>query len=143
MLKLQRKSLEAKCSRSNSSQAYPVRRDDSNPLEELLGCGIECASNSTNSDVEEADIHEALTPSIEIIKYLKSKTAHDADTLDWWCNNAEQLPLLKQMALKYLCIPATSAASVRSFSAVNLRSRLASGHLESLTVLHCNQLALQ
>lgn len=39
-----------------------------------------------------------------------------ADPLDWWQKQESNLPLLGKLALKYLCIPATSVASERVFS---------------------------
>jgi len=109
--------------------------------------GLRCWSNSTNSDVEKADIDEAVNPEIQITNYLKAKIPHDANTLGLWSHNAEQLPLLKQMALKYLCIPATSPFSERCFlsaglTATNLTSWLTGGHLKSLNVLHCIKLVV-
>ena len=42
-----------------------------------------------------------------------------AGHMKWWPTNS-QLPHLKQLALKYLCIPATSASSERYFSSAGL-----------------------
>ena len=58
-----------------------------------------------------------------------------------------QLPHLKQLASKYLCIPATSASSERCFSSVGLtvselRTQLSGEHLEALNVMHCNKVRL-
>ncbi|XP_076812082.1 uncharacterized protein LOC143459020 [Clavelina lepadiformis] len=64
-----------------------------NDLVDLLGCGVDCASNS--SDVEE-DLVGALHPSAEITSFLKFQP-NTTNTLDRWCNNAKRLLLLKKL----------------------------------------------
>ncbi len=61
--------------------------------------------------------------------------------LDWWCLKAQQFPLLSKLAIRYLCIPATSAPSERVFSTAGLtiakeRSRLDSATANELVFLH-------
>ena len=51
---------------------------------------------------------------------------------------------LKQLASKYVCIPATSASSERCFSSAGftvreLRTQLNGEHLEAFNVMHCNK----
>jgi len=61
--------------------------------------------------------------------------------LDWWCLKAQQFPLLSKLAIRYLCIPATSAPSERVFSTAGLtiakeRSRLDPATANELVFLH-------
>lgn len=71
----------------------------------------------------------------------------NADTLGLWRNNAALSHLLQRLALKYLCILATSASSQIFFSArwgavKLLRSRLANGYLGNLNMLNSKKLVL-
>jgi hypothetical protein len=61
--------------------------------------------------------------------------------LEWWRVKAQQFPLLSELAIKYLCIPATSAPSERVFSSAGLtiskeRSRLDPSTANELVFLH-------
>jgi hypothetical protein len=40
--------------------------------------------------------------------------------LEWWRIKAQQFPLLSELAIRYLCVPATSAPSERVFSSAGL-----------------------
>ena len=68
--------------------------------------------------------------------------------MKWWSTNS-QLSHLKQLALKHLSIPATSASSERCFSSARmtvseLRTQLSGEDLEALNVvyMHCNKVLL-
>ncbi|MGH7240112.1 MAG: hAT family dimerization domain-containing protein [Candidatus Saccharimonadales bacterium] len=59
--------------------------------------------------------------SSEIDQYLNSycpdiTTQIDLDPLQWWKSNQHQFPVLARLAKRYLCIPASSAASETVFS---------------------------
>jgi hypothetical protein len=61
--------------------------------------------------------------------------------LEWWRLKAQQFPLLSELAIRYLCIPATSAPSERVFSSAGLtiakeRSRLDPSTANELVFLH-------
>ena len=66
-----------------------------------------------------------------------------AEYMKRWSTNS-QLPHLKQLASKYLCIPATSASSERCFSSAGLtvsefRTQRSGEHLQALNVMPCNK----
>ena len=68
--------------------------------------------------------------------------------LEWWKTHHKELPLLSQVALRYLCIPASSAPSERVFSKVNLvatktRNRLDPERIEALVFLRHNHQLLK
>ena len=53
----------------------------------------------------------------EVIMYLQYPQLEiDACPLDWWKKEGLHLPMLSNLACKYLCICATSVAPVRTFS---------------------------
>lgn len=67
----------------------------------------------------------------------------DADPLACWKTHAEEMPLLANVARKYLCIPATSVPSERVFSTSGhilspQRARLSPENLNMQTFLHHN-----
>lgn len=54
----------------------------------------------------------------EIENYKKEEEiCKDADPLNWWHQNLFRYPILSEIAISYLCIPATSTPSERVFSA--------------------------
>ena len=65
------------------------------------------------------------------------------DVLGWQRDHATHFPSLSILARKYLCIPATSASSERSFSTAGRivekrRTSLSAEIVDSLLVLHDN-----
>ena len=125
---------------ATTAVAHQDERRDISPLRDLLRGGIKVSE--TNIDPQESyGIPE------ELKTYLDFKTVSSKSPLTWWDQNSDRLPILKHLASKYLCIPATSASSERSFSsagstASKLRSRLTGSHIESLNVMHCNKVIL-
>ena len=69
-----------------------------------------------------------------------------AEHVKWWSTNSP-LPHLKQIALKYLCISATSASSEWCFSSADLtvselRTQLSGERLKALNVMPCYKVLL-
>lgn len=67
----------------------------------------------------------------------------EEDPLMWWKHNSLSLPLISQLARKYLCVCATSCSSERLFSAAGnvvtpLRAHLKPDKVEMLTFLSKN-----
>lgn len=63
----------------------------------------------------------------EIVKILSYRS--NLPILEFWATRGDDFPILKLLAQRFLCIPATSASSERAFSQVKLldtrlRSRL-------------------
>lgn len=78
----------------------------------------------------------------ELDDYLRDEPA-EIDELEWWRQNQKKYPHLVQLALKYLCIPATSTPSERIFSKAGLvlsekRTSLKSNHVDHLIFLNKN-----
>ena len=78
----------------------------------------------------------------EVDDYLND-TSSDKDIIKWWYNNKTKYPTLFNLALKYLCVPATSAPAERIFSKSGeilskKRARLSSKHLNTLIFLNKN-----
>ena len=67
---------------------------------------------------EESDFDEVKT---EIQLYKKEPMLDkECDPLEWWKKRSERYPLLSKMVRKYLCVPATSVESERTFSSLGL-----------------------
>ena len=89
-----------------------------------------------------------LTPREKIEKELnlymgQPEASSGVNPLDWWKTRAAMLPLLSQIARRYLGIPATSCASERVFSSSGLicnakRSTLNADNVEMLVFLAQN-----
>ena len=65
-------------------------------------------------------------------------------SLEYWAQVSLRCPIVVQAAQKYLCIPASSATSERSFSKVGhivraRRARLSEEHVKELSFLSWNQ----
>jgi hypothetical protein len=54
-------------------------------------------------------------------------------SLDWWHLKAQQFPLLSELAIRYICIPATLAPSERVFSTAGLIIAKECSHLDPAT----------
>ena len=136
--------IEAEMQDTNSSPIVQVSSEsesesaDRSVMTNLLSLGVE---TDTASNLEEY-VDKA---SEEIALYLKAKTlSKSSQLLEWWHEKRNDCPLLYNLGLRYLCIPATSASSERSFSSAGLtvsalRSRLTGSHVGALNILHCNQ----
>ena len=63
------------------------------------------------------DVSKTIDPKEEISRYLLERTiSANENPLLWWKRNQDIYPLMSQLALKYLCIQATSTDAERSFS---------------------------
>ena len=52
---------------------------------------------------------------IEMAKYFQEEVADgETNALEWWRGNKSRFPMMAKMALKYLCIPATSTIYPRT-----------------------------
>nr|XP_039259393.1 zinc finger BED domain-containing protein 4-like isoform X1 [Styela clava] len=126
------------------SQEQMETVNSSSEIHGLFERGLE--NSGSSSDSESSNI-----VSEEIAWYLKRKVDEKESPpapLTWWDNNGARAPLLKRMAVKYLSVPATSAASERAFSSAGLtvsqlRSRLTSAHVNELNFLYCNKKLLE
>ena len=69
----------------------------------------------------------------------------DSDCLEFWSNRRDKLPILYELAVKFLSVPATSAPVERVFSHGGIilrphRARLGDAMLSDLVFLKCNRL---
>jgi hypothetical protein len=109
-------------------------------------------ANNNNGQVQ-ADYQETVDRLItsvdaEILLYQQEPSLHLQDAqhrfncpLTWWKNNQTKYKMLSEVALRLLCIPATSAPSERVFSVAGLtiskdRARLAPQTANELIFLH-------
>jgi hypothetical protein len=76
--------------------------------------------------------------------WLDKGQPRDGDPLHWWSVKQSAFPTIATLAKKYLCIPATSAASERIFSRAadiqtDARNRLSGKTVDSLIFLSVNE----
>jgi len=109
-------------------QSQGLRGQDANPSQGLLG------------------LDGPVTPlkvELETFFKLPNLPTSNVDILAWWKTQEPVLPLLGEIARKYLCVTASSASAERLFSAsgnvvTKLRSSLAPENLELIVYLHEN-----
>lgn len=76
----------------------------------------ELRTTNTLPDPDDVD-HFATMCSVELERYKRiNSILMQQDPLDWWSKNATTFPVLSILAMRYLAIPATSAASERLWS---------------------------
>ncbi|CAM9225809.1 unnamed protein product, partial [Laminaria digitata] len=77
----------------------------------------------------------------ELLQYRGMKPLReDANPLQWWEEHRSTLPLLKELAARVLCVPASSASSERLFSKAGLtltkqRARLTGSRVAQLVTV--------
>jgi len=79
----------------------------------------------------------------ELSDYVNMKISKGVDMMDFWRDNRSVLPKMFWLARRILCIPASSAASERVFSAAGRllekrRTNLAPDSVNSLLFLNSN-----
>lgn len=81
----------------------------------------------------------------EVTGYLQTRvTSVNQDLLAWW-KNQSQYPKLQTLARQIFAVPASSAASERSFSAAGVtvsarRTALSPGHVDDILFIHSNKI---
>ncbi|CAM9556763.1 unnamed protein product, partial [Hapterophycus canaliculatus] len=77
----------------------------------------------------------------EVLRYKGlGRLPMDRNPLAWWDSHQQSLPLLREIAMRVLCVPASSAASERLFSKAGLtetklRNRLRGPKVAQLVTL--------
>ncbi|XP_049533618.1 E3 SUMO-protein ligase ZBED1 [Anopheles darlingi] len=128
----------------------PISNNDE---ERDIECNVTDASWATESIWEEFDtpgndseiaLNTRNCHQIEIDNYIAEPLAYRNDCpLDWWKINKNKYPTLFNLALRTLCIPATSVPCERVFSKagdieITKRNRLKSGKLQKILFLKEN-----
>jgi len=90
----------------------------------------------------ETDLQDKSSCVGELDAYLADSNINSC--LQFWQDNINKFPKLYQLHLKHHCIPATSAAMERCFSAAGYivnarRSRLTDQMLEDMLIAKCNK----
>lgn len=94
-------------------------------------------STTVETNALKLEIEDYLSPAV------KRPSDYFHDVLAWWKGMQTRLPLLSQLARKYLCLPATSTSSERLFSSSgqvqsDLRYNLAANQLERFVFCKLN-----
>ena len=89
-----------------------------------------------------ATVERQLAAQLKMYKAM-DRPDNDDNPLDWWKLNKEKIPLVANLARKYLCIPATSAPSERVFSTAGnnvtfSRYNLGTENIKRLIMIHEN-----
>lgn len=101
----------AESSASQPHQAPTVSEPAEPPQKKTLGSFFKRATTSSATSSQRERIET------ELSAYLQSVDADsESDPLQWWKTHEEMFPNLKNVAKKYLCMPATSSPSERLFS---------------------------
>lgn len=100
---------------SAASQPHeaPTVSEPEPPKKKTLGSFFKKAT--TSSATATPSLRELMKT--ELSAYLQFVSADsESDPLHWWKDHEEMFPNLKNVAKKYLCVPATSSPSERVFS---------------------------
>lgn len=101
---------------SNSGKAHLFPGNDSiNP--DVNESQLE--TQEAGADPELAYLDDRITSELNLYKTL-AQLQVGKDPLEWWRGKAKSLPLIAQVARKWLAVPASSAASERLFSSAGL-----------------------
>jgi hypothetical protein len=97
-------------------------------------------NRENNNEYEIAQAELTMYKAAPMLPLQKEDRSYN-NPLEWWKSNAKRFPLLSELAIRYLCIPATSAPSERVFSSAGLtiakeRSRLDPTSANELVFLH-------
>ena len=97
-------------------------------------------NRENNNEYEIAQAELTMYKAAPMLPLQKEDRSYN-NPLEWWKSNAKRFPLLSELAIRYLCIPATSAPSERVFSSAGLtiakeRSRLDPTSAKELVFLH-------
>ena len=105
--------MEKMLSDQGAAEATVSQPQEEPPKKKTLGSFFKkatpCSASATPS--QRGQIHT------EMSTYLQSAAADsESDPLQWWKKHEDMFPNLKNLAIKYLCVPATSSPSERVFS---------------------------
>jgi hypothetical protein len=103
-----------------------------------------CKKAREFEDFEDDDNVQSL-PQDEVTTYLAMRFPRESTVsiLQWWMAHAVELPNLAKVARQVLCVPASSAASERAFSAAGItisqrRTALDPENVDNILFLHSN-----
>lgn len=109
LIKLAKAELKRECASINPNS---IRATPTKPVAEL---------SHLERELQRLEPTMTSTGSSELDRYHNLPCAtSELNLTTWWKDNEKHFPTLAQVAMKYLCIPASSASSERIFSAVNL-----------------------
>lgn len=118
---------------SNCSQSEPV------PIEETIQSEEDNIFSEWKDDCLPSDNYNDFNNELNI--YQMESYNQNQDILQWWKEHSDKLPLMAKLASRILAIPASSAASERSFSTSGRiieerRTRLKGDTVDSLLFLN-------
>ena len=111
------------------------------------------ANRSENTTTNDNNFHDVCSIELESYKKMVSLPICKSDNLgnkcftcplkDFWFAKKDQFPIIYNLAMKYLCIPATSAPSERVFSVASkiiskFRNRISDENAGTILFVHGN-----
>ena len=127
---------------SNASTTSEEGETPSPKLSKMDACFIRFNKRSSSSET-----HQQPTVEMQLESFLRDEGQHGLDAVAFWQHkneNSLKHPALKSLAMRELCVCATSAPVERVFSQGSIivrphRNRLSPERIQALMLLKCNE----
>ena len=126
------------CSNANSTSTSEEDEAPCPKLSKMEACFIRLKKRSSSSET-----HQQPAVEMQLENFLRDENQHGLDAIVFWQHKNENTSAVKSLAMRVLCVCATSAPVERVFSQESIivwphRNRLSPAKMQALMLLKCN-----